>query len=65
MSTLRRINRLHETIDDIPELSTPVSIVNAYKYAKQAYYNGNVNYYQLPTTQENRFILPLYQQRIG
>lgn len=58
LSTLRRINRLHETIDDIPELSTPVSIVNAYKYAKQAYYNGNVNYYQLPTTQENRFILP-------
>ena len=57
LSTLRRINRLHETIDDIPELSTPVSIVNAYKYAKQAYYNGNVNYYQLPTTQENRFIL--------
>ena len=27
------------------------------KYAKQAYYNGNPNYYKLPTAQENNFIL--------
>ena len=65
LSTLRRINRLHETIEEIPELSTPVSIVNAYKYAKQAYYNGNVNYYQLPSPQENRFILPYINNASG
>ena len=65
LSTLRRINRLHETIAEIPELSTPVSIVNAYKYAKQAYYNGNVNYYQLPSPQENRFILPFINNASG
>lgn len=65
LSTLRRINRLHETIAEIPELSTPVSIVNAYKYAKQAYYNGNVNYYQLPSPQENRFILPYINNASG
>ena len=65
LSTLRRINRLHKTIAEIPELSTPVSIVNAYKYAKQAYYNGNVNYYQLPSPQENRFILPFINNASG
>lgn len=65
LSTLRRINRLHETIAEIPELSTPVSIVNVYKYAKQAYYNGNVNYYQLPSPQENRFILPYINNASG
>ena len=65
LSTLRRLNRLHETIAEIPELSTPVSIVNAYKYAKQAYYNGNVNYYQLPSPQENRFILPYINNASG
>lgn len=65
LSTLRRINRLHETIAEIPELSTPVSIVNAYKYAKQAYYNGNVNYYQLPSPQENRFIIPYINNASG
>ena len=27
------------------------------KYSKQAYYNGNPKYYQLPTSQENSFIL--------
>ena len=27
------------------------------KYTKQAFYNGNPKYYQLPTTQENGFIL--------
>ncbi len=65
LSTLRRIDKLHQTIEEIPELSTPVSVVNAFKYAKQAYYNGNVNYYQLPTVQENRFILPYINNASG
>ena len=55
-ATLNRINRLHKTIEEIPELASPLSVVNAIKYAKQAYYNGNPNYYSLPTSQENSFI---------
>jgi len=57
-ATLKRINTLQNTIEDIPELAKPLSIVNAVKFVKQAYYNGNPNYYKLPTAQENRFILP-------
>jgi len=57
-ATLRRMNSLQETINEIPELAPPLSVVNAVKYAKQAYYNGNPNYYALPTSQENSFIYP-------
>ena len=57
-ATLQRMNRLQEAIEEIPELAPPLSVVNAVKFAKQAYYNGNPNYYTLPTTQENSFIYP-------
>lgn len=57
LSTLKRMNKLEEEIDEIPELSKPVSVLNVVKYAKQAYYNGNPEYYQLPSQQEQSFIL--------
>jgi hypothetical protein len=41
----------------IPELSKPISILNLVKYSKQAYYNGNPEYYDLPTSQSKSFIL--------
>ena len=56
LSTLRRMDDLQQTIDSIPELSKPVSILNLVKYSKQAYYNGNPEYYELPTSQEQSFI---------
>ena len=52
------MNELHSTIDEIPELAPPISVVNLIKFAKQAYYNGNPNYFALPTSQENSFIYP-------
>ena len=57
LSTLKRMNGLEELIEEIPELSKPISVVSLVKYSKQAYYNGNPKYYQLPTSQENSFIL--------
>lgn len=57
ISTLKRMNELQELIEETPELSKPISVVELVKYAKQAYYNGNPKYYQLPTAQENGFIL--------
>ena len=57
LATLKRMDALGKSIASIPELSPPLSVVNAMKYAKQAYYNGNPNYYKLPTAQENNFIL--------
>ena len=62
LPTLKRMDALGKSIDAIPELSTPLSIVNAMKYAKQAYYNGNPNYYKLPSAQENNFILSYFDK---
>lgn len=56
-ATLKRIDRLGAVIEEIPELSKPVSVVNLVKYSKQAFYNGIPKYYQLPTTQESTFIM--------
>jgi len=58
LSTLKRMEELSTTIEEQPELSAPISIVNLVKYAKQAYFNGNPKYYQLPTSNERNFILP-------
>ena len=58
-ATLRRMDQLGEVIRDIPELSRPISVVDLVKYSKQAYYNGIPKYYQLPTSQENNFILDI------
>ncbi|NQW35549.1 MAG: MMPL family transporter [Flavobacteriales bacterium] len=57
LSTLKRIEKLDETIDEIPSLSKSISILNLVKYSKQAFYNGNPKYYSLPTSQEKNFIL--------
>lgn len=58
LSNLKRMETLESEISDIPELSPPLSIVRLAKYSKQAYYNGNPEYYQLPTSQEQNFISP-------
>ncbi len=57
LSTLKKMEELELAIDEIPELSKPISVVNLVKYSKQAYYNGNPDYYELPTSQEQSFIL--------
>ncbi|MFK7079056.1 MMPL family transporter [Flavobacterium oreochromis] len=58
LSMLKRMEELEQTIHEIPELSKPLSIVSLIKYSKQAYYNGNPDFYELPTAQEQAFILP-------
>lgn len=57
-ATLKRMDELQIYIDEQPALSKSISVVNLVKYAKQAFYNGNPDYYQLPNTQERSFILP-------
>ncbi|WP_367772357.1 efflux RND transporter permease subunit [Flavobacterium sp. WC2421] len=57
LSTLRKMDDFQKTIEEIPELSKPISILNLVKYSKQAYYNGNPEYYDLPSSQEQSFIL--------
>ena len=62
---LKRIDELCTHIEEIPEISKPLSLVNLVKYAKQAYYNGNPKYYSLPTAQEQNFILSYVKNSKG
>jgi len=55
--TFEKMDELQQTIDSIPELSSPMSMVNFAKYLNQAYYNGNPEYYTLPSSQEQAFVL--------
>lgn len=57
LATLKRMDELQDYLEDIPEFSKPLSVVDLVKYSKQAYYNGNPEYYQLPNSQERTFIL--------
>lgn len=57
LSTLKRIDELQDHIKEIPEFAKPLSVVELVKYSKQAYYNGNPEYYQLPNSQERTFLL--------
>ncbi|HKL90605.1 MAG TPA: MMPL family transporter [Allomuricauda sp.] len=61
-ATLKRMDGLGTVIDEIPELSRPISVVDLVKYSKQAFYNGIPKYYQLPTSQENTFIMNAVQK---
>jgi predicted RND superfamily exporter protein len=58
LTNLRRMEDLEETIMDIPELSKPLSVVNIAKSFNQAYYNGNPDFYTLPSPNEEMFLLP-------
>jgi len=57
LATLKRIDELQDYIEEIPEFSKPLSVVELVKYSKQAYYNNNPEYYQLPNSQEQTFLL--------
>ncbi|MEA1784550.1 efflux RND transporter permease subunit [Arenibacter sp. GZD96] len=65
LPTLRKMEELGEVIEEIPEFSKPTSVVNLVKYSKQAFYNGLPKYYQLPTSQENTFIMDVARKSSG
>ena len=55
-ATLKQIDELQQYIETEENLAKPLSVVNLVKYAKQAYYNGLPQYYELPSPQERSFI---------
>lgn len=57
LSTLKKMSKIEEAVDEIDGLSPMLSVLNLVKYSKQAFYNGNPKYYELPTSQEKNFLL--------
>ena len=63
-ATLKRIDRLTDTLATYPEFSRPISIVDAVKFTRQAFYGGDPSRYGLLTGTDKSFMLP-YIEHIG
>ncbi len=57
LSTLKKIDRLQDSLANYPELSRPLSVVEVVKFAKQAFYNGDSAMYCLPNGNEMVFMV--------
>jgi len=56
LSTLKKIDRLQDTLSKYPELSKALSVVEVIKMAKQAFYGGDPRFYSLPNSNEIAFM---------
>ncbi len=57
LSTFQKIDRLEQKLQDYPDLSAPLSLLNVLKFARQAFYSGDSAFYSLPDNYEKNFIL--------
>ncbi len=64
LKNLKKMDLFQSEVELMSALSKPVSIVNVVKFAKQAFYRNNPEYYALPTSHERNFMLP-YIKRSG
>lgn len=62
---LSRISRLQDELKEFKELSKPLSIVEAAKFTRQAYFNGNPSQYKLPRGPERGFIMSYLPKSLG
>ncbi len=62
---LKKVERLQRLIEEYPEFSRSLSIVDAVKFAKQSYYNGVTSKYSLPTGSEKGFLAPYLSSKDG
>jgi uncharacterized protein len=62
---LRHINQLQIKLKNYPELSSPISIAEAAKFARQGYYNGNPSQYRLPSGPERAFVMSYLPKQMG
>jgi uncharacterized protein len=58
--TLAAIDELQDVLANYPELSRPLSIVEVVKFAKQAFYRGRPEMYDLPNRHERNFIFSYF-----
>lgn len=57
LSTLNKIDKLDASISESPDISSSLSVVTATKYANQAFFNGKIKYFKIPTNSTKNFIL--------
>ncbi|HNX43391.1 MAG TPA: efflux RND transporter permease subunit [Bacteroidales bacterium] len=63
MQTINKIDELQQEVLKHKEFSKPLSLAEAVKFAKQAYFNGKPEYYTLPNSQERNFVLSYFPKK--
>ena len=63
-STIQKINRLQDSICAYPEFSKPLSLIEVFKFARQAYFGGDSSKYSLPSSMEKNFIFSYIPQNV-
>jgi uncharacterized protein len=63
-STIQKIDKLQNTITLHPEFSKPLSLIEVFKFAKQAYYGGDSSKYSFPSSIEKNFIFGYIPQKV-
>ncbi|MFV0483522.1 MAG: efflux RND transporter permease subunit [Bacteroidales bacterium] len=58
LNTWHKLDKLDKYIEENPDMAKSLSILNAVKMARQAYYNGLPKYYGLPNSYDKNMILP-------
>ena len=64
-ATLKRIEQLQDSLATYPEFSRPLSIADAVKFTKQAFYGGDPARYELLNSTDKTFILPYVENATG
>ena len=65
LPTLQKIDRLSDALGAYPQLSKPLSMVEAIKFARQAYYDGDSSSYGMPNSFDVAFLLPYLRMKGG
>ncbi|MGI9190679.1 MAG: efflux RND transporter permease subunit, partial [Chitinophagaceae bacterium] len=63
LGTIKKLDELADVLKAYPEFSKPLSMVEAIKFARQAYYDGDSNSYAVPTGFDIAFLLPYLKMK--
>jgi predicted RND superfamily exporter protein len=63
-ATIQKIDKLQDLIGSHNEFSKPLSLIEVFKFARQAYYNGDSGQYSLPSSMEKNFIFGYIPQDV-
>lgn len=63
LPTIQKIDEFTTALREYPQLSKPLSIVEAIKFARQAYYDGDSTSYAVPNGFDVAFLLPYLRMK--
>lgn len=63
LSTLKKLDDFSASLGEYPQLAKPLSMVEAIKFARQAYYDGDSSSYGVPNSFDAAFLLPYLKMK--